>query len=120
MNEATKDEARVVDAGNAAKPPERLRREEFFLMPWRLIMLAATCWAGYYAYLGMFAPARELQRLADETIHASIQFGLTIFIAIELVYYLYISYTFRQCREWGMGVWGAALIVFVLSLKFAI
>ncbi len=102
------------------KPPERLRQEELFLWPWRVLLLAATVWAAVYVYWGAFYPIEKLDFLAKETLHGSIQLGLTIFLSLECLYYLYISFSMRRCREWGMIIWALAMFVMGLSAKFPI
>lgn len=108
------------DPAEPPKPPERLRREAMFLLPWQVLLLAAALWGAVYAWIGMFWPVEELERLADGTVHDSLQLGVTIFLGAELAYYLYLSAAFRGLRDWGMGVWGFAFVVFVLNLMFAI
>ncbi len=103
-----------------AKTKDRFRQEELFLWPWRVLLLAATIWAGVYGAIGMFAPVERLEYLATETMHGALQFGVTIFLGIELLYYLYISAAFRGCREWGMIIWVLGIIAITANLKFGI
>lgn len=100
------------------KTPKRLRQEEAFLIFWRLILLSAIGWAGYYAWIGMTHTAEELNDLATNTDANSFQLGATILLGAELMYYLYISAAFRQCKEWGMILWALGLIVLVLNFNF--
>ena len=102
------------------KTRERLRQEELFLWPWRILLLAATIWAGIYGVIGMFASVERLEYLASETIHGALQFGVTIFLGIELLYYLYISAAFRGCREWGMIVWLLGVVAVGMNLRFGL
>lgn len=102
------------------KSPERLRQEELFLTIWRVVLLIAAIWALVYAWIGMFWPLDRLEYLATETPHGGLQFGVCMFLGAELLYYLYISSTFRRCREWGMAVWALGLIAVILNLNFRI
>ncbi len=102
------------------KTPERMRREEMFLWPWRVLILAAAVWAGVYGVIGMVAPVERLEYLAEETIHGALQLGVTMFLAMELLYYLYISAVFRGCREWGMIVWLLGAVAVAVNLKFGL
>lgn len=99
------------------KPPERIRREEWFLMPWRLLLLAATVWAGVYAWIGLTWPEERLTDLAIDTVHGSMQKGVVVFLGAQLLYYLYISSSFRKCREWGMVIWWIGLAMVILNLR---
>lgn len=98
----------------------RRLKEEVFLMPWRVVLLAVAAWGAVYVYWGMTLPVTELARLDIETLHGVFQFGITLFLAAELLYYAYISYAFRRWRDWGLLIWGFAALVFVLGLLFRI
>ena len=102
------------------KTPERIRQEELFLWPWRIMILIGTVWAGIYGWIGLTAPIERLEYLASETVHGSMQIGVTIFLGAELIYYLYISAAFRSCREWGMILWCFGMIAVAMNLKFGI
>lgn len=103
-----------------AKTPERLRQEELFLWPWRILLAGAALWAGVYAWIGVTWPIQDLERLAAETIHGTLQLGVTVFLGAELAYYAFISWSFRRFREWGMAVWAIGLLAVVLNLRFAL
>ena len=88
------------------------------LWPWRIMLMIATIWAGAYALISLTYEPEQLQRLAEETVHDSLQLGVTIFLGAELVYYLYLSASLRQNREWGMIVWVLGLLAMLLNMRF--
>ncbi|MDK2970905.1 MAG: hypothetical protein PWP23_660 [Candidatus Sumerlaeota bacterium] len=102
------------------KSPQRHRREEFLLLFWRLLLLLAAIWAGVYAWIDKTWPAEKLEALATDTPHGALQFGVCLFLGIELAYYLYLSASFRRCREWGMAVWALGLLMVILNWKLRI
>jgi hypothetical protein len=73
-----------------------------------------------YGIIGLVAPVEKLEELATETVHGSLQIGVTIFLGAELAYYLYLSASLRSCREWGMWVWLLGMIAVVMNLRFGI
>ncbi|MCB2153914.1 hypothetical protein KQI84_03450 [bacterium] len=102
------------------KSPERLRREELFLWPWRIILIVVTIANAIYAAIGMTASPERLEDLATNTIHADLQFAGVAFLSIQLIYYLWISWTFRRLRDWGMIVWALGLLSTLASARFPI
>jgi len=86
----------------------------------RVVLLAATLWAGAYGVIGIAWSDERLQRLAAETMHGTLQFGVTVFLGSQLAYYLYLSSSLRGCREWGMGIWIAGLVAVAMNLRFGI
>lgn len=107
-------------APQPVKSPQRLRQEEWFLTFWRVMLLGATAWAGAYAWITLTWPRERLNQLAVETPHGALQLAVCLFLGIELAYYLYISATFRQCREWGMIVWALGIVAVVLNWNWRI
>lgn len=101
------------------KPPERERAEEIFLWVVRLVLMGAICWAGFYAWWSLTKSTEELAAIVENTNHDSYMFGATILLGAELSYYLYLSASFRKCREWGMVLWGIGLLVLAINLKFS-
>lgn len=99
-----------------AKSPERYRQEELFLWVWRVILIVCIIWGGVYAFWGMTKTPAELEQISEETIHDSLQLGVTIMLGAELLYYLYISSAFRQFRDWGLILWLIGTIVLSFNL----
>ena len=120
MNETPQSDSANVEPVMAVKSPQRLRREEMLLWPWRLILIAVAIGNTIYAAIGMTASPERLRHLAENTIHADLQFAGVAFLSIELLYYLWISWTFRRLRDWGMIAWGFGLLSTLLSAQFAI
>lgn len=102
------------------KTPERLRQEEAILWAFRVMIAAAAVWAGVYGWMGLTWSDERLQQLATETPHGTLQFAVTVFLGAELTYYLYLSSSLRQCREWGMWVWAVGVVAVLLNLRFGI
>ena len=99
-----------------AKPRARWWQEELFLLPWRILLAVAMVWGGRYVYWTLSLPDAELERLAIETLHDAYHFGVTLFLGMELLYYAFISWSFRRWRDWGMAIWLGSAVVFVASL----
>jgi hypothetical protein len=102
------------------KTPQRLRQEEAILWTFRILILVATLWAGAYGWMGLTWSDERLQRLAEETSHGTLQFAVTVFLGAELMYYLYLSASLRDCREWGMWVWALGTLAVLTNLRFGI
>lgn len=102
------------------KTPERLRREEMFLWPWRVILIVVAIANAGYAAIGMTASAERLEHLATNTLHADLQFACVAFLSVELLYYLWISWTFRRLRDWAMIAWAFGLLSTLASATFPI
>ncbi|MGF1571749.1 MAG: hypothetical protein ACFCU1_01610 [Sumerlaeia bacterium] len=101
------------------KPASRVRAEEIFLWVARIILMGAIGWAGFYAWWSLTKSPEELLELAETTAHDSLMFGATILLGAELSYYLYLSASFRKCREWGMVLWGIGLLILAVNLRFS-
>lgn len=102
-----------------APPPKTRARwwqEEAFLTPWRIFLAGAMGWAAVYVYWVLSKPLPEIQTIAIETLHDAFHFGVTLFLGMELVYYAFISWSFRRWRDWGMAIWLGAAVVFAFSL----
>lgn len=101
------------------KSPQQLRGEIQFLWLARLVLIGAVGWAGFYAWWSLTKSADELNFIAENTDHDSYMMGSMILLGAEMAYYLYISASFRQCREWGMGVWALGVVILMINLKFS-
>jgi len=104
--------------GQWVKTRARLRQEALFLLPWRMLLLGAVVWDAYYAWLGYTLPYEELDRLALETSHSNLQFGVTLFLGFELTYYTFISWSFRRWRDPFMVVAAIGVLVLAANLRF--
>lgn len=104
------------------KPPERYRREEALLWVWRVVLVIAIIPALVLAYVGAGGHVGFLSGyLIDEPdFLPAVQFGLMFLIGAEMVYYFYLSWSFRHFRDWGLVFWAAAVATLMLGALYPV
>jgi hypothetical protein len=104
------------------KPPERYRKEEMFLWVWRVVLLLAIIPAAVLAYMGAGGEVGFLAPETDEDVDflAAFHFALTVFLGAQMLYYFYLSWSFRRFKDWGLVFWLAAGVVVVLGMVYPV
>jgi len=104
------------------KPPERYRREEALLWVWRAVLVIAILPTIVFAYMGSGGEIGWLSaiHLEDPGMLPAVQIGLLFVLGAEMVYYFYLSWTFRHFRDWGLVFWALAMVTMVFGVAFPV
>lgn len=103
---------------DALKPLWRWRQEETLLMVARVVLLASIVVAATLVLVAVGHLPGVLDYLEGQEVGLAraLQIGMTLFLGIELTYYFYLSWSFRRWREWGVGLWALAVVVFLAMI----
>jgi hypothetical protein len=93
-----------------------------FLWVWRVVLLLAIIPAGALAYMGAGGEVSFLAPETDEDVDflAAFQFALTVFLGAQMLYYFYLSWSFRRFKDWGLVFWLAAGVVVVFGMVYPV
>lgn len=100
---------------DALKPAWRWRQEEIIMMIARVVLLAGIAIATAFVLMavGYLPGLLDYFEQQEVGLARALQIGMTLFLGIELTYYFYLSWSFRRWREWGVGLWVLAVVVFL-------
>lgn len=103
---------------DALKPAWRWRQEEIILMCARGVLLISIIPPLALVLMSMGYLSGLLEAIEDKEagLAHALQYGALVFLGMELMYYFYLSWSFRRWREWGVGLWALAVIVFLALL----